>query len=52
MREIWTSKGYTGFVEMWGRTGIPGGAIGFSIQGINIRNGETWDVSGTQSYVV
>ena len=52
MRERWTCKGYMGCVKMRGRMGIPGGARDFAIQGMDTRNGETWDSSGTQLYVV
>ena len=32
--------------------GIPGGARDFAVQGMDTRNGETWDVLETQLYVV
>ena len=32
--------------------GIPGGARDFTVQGMDTMNGETWDVSGTQLYVI
>ena len=32
--------------------GIPSGARDFAAQGMDTMNGETWDVSGTQLYVV
>ena len=39
-------------VEMRRKTRIPGGVRDFSVEGMNTRNGETWDVSGIQLYVV
>ena len=32
--------------------GIPDGERNFEVQGMDTRNEETWDVSGTQLYVV
>ena len=37
---------------MSGRTGIPDGARDFTVQGMDTRNEETWDVSKTQLYVI
>ena len=31
---------------------IPGGAMSFKVQGIDTRNGKTWDAFRTQLYVV
>ena len=31
---------------------IPGGARDFAIQGMDTRNKETWDISGTQLYII
>ena len=52
MREIWACKGYTRCVEMCRRKGIPNGARISQFRVLDTMNGETWDILGTQLYVV
>ena len=52
LRRRWVCKGYTGCIEIRGKIGIYDRVRDFAVQGMSTRNGETWDVSETQLYVV